>query len=255
MGVHVLIVHGFHAGGRHRLPRRVTQRQGPFLLFCLVFPFFFFGWSLPGHTECGEAIPTITQELVMEEQALRATGQAVQSSKTRLQTFDADLQTLLAEPPPAYDRALARRLATLRRMEVDPKLRTLENLRSQHEDSRRQWERGHQQLGPQLAAAQTAYQAKTMTQDEFCRIRETYAHALRLYLQGMQDYRRGMDLYARALDEYVDRFIRPYIMGFTDPRAWEELLVQLQRRDFLHTILVPMTANAIRSVPPDAPPE
>jgi hypothetical protein len=71
----------------------------------------------------------------------------------------------------------------------------------------------------------------------------------------MQDYRRGMDLYARALDECADRFLTPSIKGFTDPRSWEELIVQLKRGDFLHDILVPMTVNAIRSVPPDAPPE
>jgi hypothetical protein len=191
----------------------------------------------------------------MEEQVLRTIEQTVRSSKTRLQMFDADLQALLTNPPPTYDKALARQLAALRRTEVEPKRRTLENLRAQHEESRRQWERGHQRLGPQLAEARTAYRDQTITSDEFCRVQETYAHALRLYREGMQDYRRGMELYARALDECVDRFLIPAIKGFTDPRYWEELIVQLERGDFLHDILVPMTVNAIRSVPPDAPPE
>jgi len=255
MSVHLSTVCKLHLPGGQGSPRHDLFQQGLLLLSCLLFSFLFLVWSTPGRAECGEVIPAITQDLVKEEQALRATTQAVQTSKARLQTFDGDLQTLLADPPPTYDKALARRLTTLRRAEVEPKLRTLENLRSQHEESRRQWERGHQQLGPQLAEAQSAYQAKTMTQDGFCRVREMYSRALRLYLRGMQDYRNGMDLYAQALDEYVDRFLSPYIKGFTDPQSWEGLITQLQRGDFLHTILVPMTANAIRGVPPDAPPE
>ncbi|HXG22798.1 MAG TPA: hypothetical protein VNN62_27455 [Methylomirabilota bacterium] len=219
-----------------------------FLLLNLVHP-------LVSRAACGEAISATTQELIAEEQALHTTEQTVRSSRTRLQMLEAQLQDLLAQPPANYDQTLARKLAALRRMEVEPKRRTLENLRVQHEDSRKQWERGRRLLNPQLVEAQTAFQAKTMTHEEFCRVRETYQQALRLYLQGMQSYRQGMDLYARALNECADRFFTPYINGFTEPRQWEELIAQLQRGDFLHDILIPMTANAVRSVPPDAPPE
>jgi hypothetical protein len=254
MVVHVSVVRSFRSSGG-QWPFRLNTLQKDLLLLPYLFLLLLFGWSVSGHAACGEEISAATQELVSEEQALRTTIQAVQSSRSRLQAFDANLQTLLDDSSRNYDKALARRLATLRHAEVEPKRRTLENLRSQHEESRRQWERGHQQLGPQFAEAQMAHRAKTMTNDEFCRVRETYAYALRLYLQGMQDYRRGMDLYAHALDEYVDRFVSPYIEGFTNPRYWEELIVQLQRGDFLHDVLVPMTANAVRGVPPSAPPE
>jgi hypothetical protein len=172
-----------------------------------------------------------------------------------MQMLDAELQDLLAQPPPGYDQSLARQLASLRRTEVEPKRQTLENLRAQHEESRRQWERGHQQLNPQLAEAKTAFQAKTLSRDDFCHVRETYQTALRLYLQGMQSYRKGMDLYARALNVYADQFLSPYLKGFTDPQQWVDLIAQLQQGNFLHDILVPMTTNAIRGVPPDAPPQ
>lgn len=207
------------------------------------------------HAACGEIISPTMQELVAEEHALQDTEQAVRTNRTRMQGLEAQLQDLLAHPPDAYNQDLARRVAALRRTEVEPKRRTLENLRVQHEESRQKWERGHRLLSPQLAEAQTAFQAKTMTREDFCRVRETYQQALKLYLQGMRNYRQGMNLYARALSEYADRFLTPYLAGFTDSRQWETLFTQLKRGDFLHDILVPMTANAIRSVPPGAPPE
>jgi hypothetical protein len=240
--------------GEQPSPAYKTHRGQLLLRWIFLLPFLL-GRLPSAHAACGENASALTQEIVLEEQALRLTEQAVRASKSRLQMFDADLQALLANPPSTYDRALARQLAALRRTEVEPKRRTLENLRAQHEESRRQWERGHQRLGPQLAEARTAYRAQTITNDEFCRVQETYARALRLYIEGMRDYRRGMDLYVHALDECVDRFLIPSNKGFTDPRYWKELIVQLERGDFLHDILVPMTVNAIRSVPPDAPPE
>jgi hypothetical protein len=217
--------------------------------------FVFSSLTPQAHATCGEEISTTTQELVAEEQALQLTEQRVRLSKTQIHTLDADLQDLLANPPASFDKALARQLAALRNKEIEPKRRTLENLRTQHEEARRQWERGHRLLSPQLAEAQMAFQAKTLSREDFCRIREAYHQALRLYLEGMQNYRQGMNLYARALDECAEQFFAPYIKGFTEPRRWEELIMQLQRGDFLHEILVPMTANAVRSVPPDAPPE
>ncbi len=213
------------------------------------------GYSTPVHSACGEEVSVTTQELVSEEQALRQTEQTVRASRSRLQAVDADLRNLLAHPPADFDQALAQQLVILRRAEVEPKRQTLENLRSQHEEARRQWERGHHLLYPQLAEARAAVQAKTMTNEEYCRVRETYQQALRLYLQGMQSYRHGLDLYARALDLYVDQFLTPYIKGFTDQQQWQKLLAQLTQHNFLHEILVPMTANAVRSAPPDIPPE
>lgn len=252
--VHSLVVCNGSLEGEQPPPGSPTRRGQLLLCWILLSPFLL-SCFLSAHAACGENASALAQAIVLEEQALRLTEQTVRSSKNRLHTFDADLQALLANPPPTYDQALARQLAALRRTEVEPKRRTLENLRAQHEESRRQWERGHRQLGPQLAEAQTAYRAQTITNDEFCRVQNTYAHAIRLYIEGMQSYRRGMELYARALDECVDRFFIPSIKGFTDSRYWEGLIAELRQGDFLHDILVPMTVNAIRSVPPDAPPE
>ena len=240
----------------HRQGSRREPPQHGRVVVCLVSVWLLFvAPPRIAHAECEEGVPETIQEIVQEEQLLRATEQAVQASKTRLRAFEANLLSRLANPPLTYDRALARQLTELRRTEVEPKRQMLENLRSQHEEARRQWEYGHQQLAPQLAEARSAYRAQKITEEEFCAVRETYNRALRLYLQGMQDYRRGMDLYARALDEYRNQFIGPYLSGFTDPRYWEELIDQLKQGNFLHDILVPMTANAIRSVPPATPPQ
>lgn len=224
-------------------------------VYQLLLLFFLCDHHTLSHAECGEETSTLAQELVSEEQALRTTIQFVRSSKENMQLREAELRDLLAQPPADYDQSLARQLASLRRTEIEPKRQTLENLRSQHEESRRQWERGHRQLRPQLAEAQTAFQAKTLSRDDFCRVRETYQRALRLYLQGMQSYRKGMDLYARALNIYAEQFLLPYSKGFTEPKQWVDLIAQLRKGNFLHEVLVPMTTNAIRSVPPDIPPE
>ena len=239
----------------HLVFKQTHARHGKTLLHLCVFLTGVFSSSYFARAACNESVSEPVQELIQEERSLRSTEESVQASRTRLRIFEADLLSRLANPPPAHDRALARRLAKLQRTEVDPKRRTLENLRVQHEEARRQWERGHRQLAPQLVEARSAYQANMMTEEDFCRIRDTYRQALHLYLEGMQNYRRGLELYARALDEYRTQFIGPYISGFADPRHWQALIDQLARGEFLQEILVAMTVNAIRSVPPDAPPE
>lgn len=203
---------------------------------------------------CGEAIEETRQELAAEERDLRTTEQMVRAAVATLRVRDAALRKEMANPPAGYDQALARRLVELRRTEVEPKREMLERLRAQHEESRRQWERGHQLLYAQLSEARAAFQAKTLSQEEYCRVREAYLGALRLYLQGIQGYRTGMELYARALDVYGERFLEPYTQGFSDRQRWLALVQRLERGDFLQDILVPMTANAVRSSPPDVPP-
>ena len=86
-------------------------------------------------------------------------------------------------------------------------------------------------------------------------MREAYVQALRMYRDGIQGYRTGMDLYARALTAYAERLLVPYAQGFNDREQWLRLIQQLGRGDFLQDILVPMTASAVRSTPPEAPPE
>ncbi|MGH7960636.1 MAG: hypothetical protein ACRERD_02280 [Candidatus Binatia bacterium] len=213
------------------------------------------GWPVFSHAACGEALEETRRYLTAEEQAVRATEQAVRAAKAAALSHDAALGAVMAHPPAGYDQALARRIIELRRTEVEPKREMLERLRAQHEESRRQWERGRQLLHAQLLRAREALQAQAIAQEEYCRVRESHLQALRLYQRGIQGYRAGMDFYAQALNTYGERFLIPYTRGFTHPRQWEALIRQLERGDFLQDILVAMTANAIRSSPPDAPPE
>ncbi len=207
------------------------------------------------HAVCGEALEETRRDLAAEEQEVRATEQAVRAHKAAALSRDEALRAAMARPPAGYAQDLARRLVELRRTEVEPKREMLERLRVQHEETRRQWERGHELLYSQLVEARAALQAKTISQEEYCRVREAYMQALRLYQQGIQRYRAGMDFYARALDAYGERFLVPYTQGFSDRQRWEALIRQLEQGDFLQDLLVPMTANAILSSPPDAPPQ
>jgi DNA anti-recombination protein RmuC len=186
---------------RHKAAAQKSRSPFQFSHLCLALFLVFSPFTPQAYAACGEEISATTQELVAEEQALQTTEQHVRSSREQLRMLDTDLQGLLTNPPESFDKTLARQLAALRSREIEPKRRTLENLRTQHEEARQQWERGHRLLSPQLVEAQTAFQAKTLSREDFCRVREAYHQALRLYLAGMQNYRQGMNLYARALDE------------------------------------------------------
>ena len=217
-----------------------------FLLLCL---------PVGVYAACGEELEGVRRELDTEEQGIRTTEQAVRAAKAEFLSRDAALREVMAHPPAGYDQNLASHLVELRRTEVEPKRAMLERLRAQHEEGRKQWERGHQMLYSQFVQARTALQEQRLSQDDYCRVREAYVQALRMYRDGMQAYRAGMDLYARALTAYAERFLVPYAQGFSDREQWVRLTRQLERGDFLQDLLVPMTANAVRSAPPEAPPE
>jgi hypothetical protein len=207
------------------------------------------------YAACGEELEEVRQELAAEEQGVRTIEQVVRAAKAEFLSRDAALREAMANPPAGYDQSLARRLVELRRTEAEPKRGMLERLRAQHEEGRQQWERGHQLLYPQFVQARAALQEQRITQEEYCRVREAYVQALRMYRDGMRGYRTGMDFYAKALTAYAERFLLPYTQGFNDREQWVTLVRQLERGDFLQDLLVPMTASAVRSTPPDAPPE
>lgn len=207
------------------------------------------------YASCGESAPAVSQALAAEEQALRATEYTIEEASTTLRNHTMLLRETLERPPADYARALARRLARVQRREIEPKRAMLERLRAQHEDARRQWERGRALLYTQLVDARRALQQERISMAQFCGIREAHAQALRLYLQGMQAYRAGMDLYAKALVQYDKDFLMPYLLGFDDPQQWELLLGQLREGNFLQDILVSMASNVVRSQPPEEPPE
>jgi hypothetical protein len=206
------------------------------------------------HAFCGDGIEAVRQELSTEEQGVRIIEQAVRAARTEFRGRDAALRAVISNPPIGYDHSLVRRLVELQRTEVEPKREILERLRAQHEDGRQQWEQGRQLLHVQLAQARAALQEQRIDQDEYCRVREAYLQALRMYREGMQGYRTGMDFYAKALAAYGERFLIPYAQGFNDRHQWVVLIQSLERGDFLQDLLVPMTANAVRSSPPAAPP-
>jgi len=213
-------------------------------------------FSLPTllYASCGEGVEVVREQLAAEEQGVRAVEQRVRAAKAEFLSRDTALREAMTNPPADYDRDLARRLVALRRSEVEPKREMLERLRSQHEEGRREWERGRQLLQTQLTEARAALETQTIDQQEYCRVREAYLQALSMYRDGMQGYRTGMDFYARALAAYGERFLIPYSRGFSDRQQWVVLIQQLDRGDFLQDLLVPMTANAVRISPPTAPP-
>ncbi|HEV8712767.1 MAG TPA: hypothetical protein VGX03_08075 [Candidatus Binatia bacterium] len=204
---------------------------------------------------CGEALVETRRAVAAEAQALHLTEQTVRAAQAERLSREAALRAaLLTHRPRDYPRELVQRVDALRRTEVERKLEMLEWLRAQHEESRRHWEHGYQLLPAQLAAARVAFQAQTLSADDYCGVQERYRQALQMYRQGMQRYRTGMDLYAQALDAYGTRFLLLYTQGFAHPQPWAVLIQQLEQGDFLHDVLVPLTANAIRSPPPTVPP-
>ncbi|HEV8713440.1 MAG TPA: hypothetical protein VGX03_11495 [Candidatus Binatia bacterium] len=204
---------------------------------------------------CGEALAETHRAVAAEAQALLMTEQTVRAAQAERLSREAALRAaLLAHRPRDYPRELVRRVDALRRPEVERKLEMLEWLRAQHKESRRHWEHGYQLLNAQLADARAAFQAQTLSADDYCGVRERYRQALQMYRQGIQRYRTGMDLYAQALDAYGARFLLLYTQGFAHQQLWEVLIGQLEQGDFLHDVLVPLTANAIRSPPPAVPP-
>jgi len=222
-------------------------------------------WSLLGflclarargvQAACGEVLTETRRAVAAEAQVLHVTEQTVYVAKVEMLGREAALrEALLAHRPRDYPRELVQRVDALRRTEVERKLDMLDWLRAQHEDSRRHWEHGYQLLNAQLATARAAFQAQTLSADRYCGVQKRYQQALQLYWQGMQRYRIGMDLYAQALDAYGARFLLLYTQGFSHQQLWEVLIGQLEQGDFLHDVLVPLTANAIRSPPPEVPP-
>lgn len=221
-------------------------------------------WSLLGvfclvcarsvQAACGEALAETRRAVAAEAQVLHVTEQTVDAAKVEMLSREAALrEVLLAHRPRDYPRELVPRLDALRRAEVERKLDMLDWLRAQHADSRRHWEHGYRLLNAQLATARAAFQARTLSADRYCGVQKRYQQALQLYQQGMQRYRIGMDLYAQALDAYGTRFLLLYSQGFSHQQLWEGLIWQLEQGNFLHDVLIPLTANAIYSSPPAVP--
>ena len=103
--------------------------------------------------------------------------------------------------------------------------------------------------------AEAAYRKRLIPQGAFCQAREVYAEALSRYRGGLEQYRTGLTLYTDALNTYREQFVVPCIRGYTEPALWQALITRFEQDDFLQELLNALTANAIRSLPPETPPD
>ena len=107
----------------------------------------------------------------------------------------------------------------------------------------------------QFLEAEEAHRKKTLTEEEYCRAREAYAEALARYQGGLEQHRTGLTLYAAALNAYREQFVIPGIRGYANPSLWQALITKFEQDDFLQEFLNSLTASAIRSRPPEMPPD
>ena len=136
-----------------------------------------------------------------------------------------------------------------------PKRDLLTRLRDQHAATRRQWEDGIRLAHKQFREAEDTYRKRMLTEKEYCQAREVYIEALSRYRGGLEQYRTGLALYSDALNAYREQFVVPCIRGYTNPALWQALVTRFERDDFLQELLNALTANAIRSLPPELPPD
>ena len=204
---------------------------------------------------CAEDLEETRRAVAYALYGLRTTREAVRAAEARTHGREAVLQELRLHPPEDYDSTLARQVGKLRRSIVRPKRALLAQLREQHEDARRHWERGIRLIHAQFLEAQAAFQEQLLTPEAYCYARESYLRALSLYRNGLEHYRTGLALYADGLNAYRERFVVPCLQGYTDPYQWQVLVERLEREDFLQEFLSPLTTNALRNAPQDIPPD
>ncbi len=186
---------------------------------------------------------------------LRTDQGTVREAESKTQGQEAIYQNLRLHPPEDYDQALARQIGKIRRTIVRPKRTLLVQLKEQHAATRRQWERDIRLAHGQFLEAEEARRKRLLTEGAYCQAREVYAAALSRYRGGLEQYRTGLSLYADALNAYREQFVVPCIRGYTDSSFWQALVTRFEQDDFLQELLNSLTANAIRSLPPEMPPD
>jgi len=204
---------------------------------------------------CAEDLEGTRRAVAYTLYGLRTTKEAVREAEAKTHGRVAVMQELRLHPPEDYDSTLARQVGKLRRSIVRPKRALLAQLREQHEDARRHWERGMRLIHEQFLEAQEAFQEQLLTPDVYCYARESYLRALSLYRNGLEHYRTGLALYADGLNAYRERFVVPCVQGYTKPYQWQALVERLEREDFLQEFLSPLRTNALRNAPRDIPPD
>lgn len=204
---------------------------------------------------CGEHLKEVERGVGFLLHGLRTTQGTVREAESKTQGQEAIYQNLRLHPPEEYDQALARQIGKIRRTIVRPKRALLVQLREQHAAARRQWEQDIRLAHEQFLEAKAAYRKRLILQGAYCQAREVYAEALSRYRGGLEQYRTGLTLYTDALNAYREQFVVPCIRGYTEPALWQALITRFEQDDFLQDLLNSLTANAIRHLPPEMPPD
>lgn len=204
---------------------------------------------------CGERLAAVERSVGLLVLELRTDQGTVREAESKTQGQEAIYQNLRLHPPEEYDLALARQIGKIRRTIVRPKRTLLVQLKEQHAATRRQWEQGIRLAHERFLEVEATYRKRLVTQEAFCQAREVYAEALSRYRGGLEQYRTGLTLYADALNAYREQFVVPCIRGYSEPALWQALVTRFEQEDFLQELLNSLTANAIRSLPPEMPPD
>ena len=204
---------------------------------------------------CDEHLKEVERSVGLLLHGLRTTQGTVREAESKTQGQEAIYQNLRLHPPEEYDPALARQIGKIRRTIVRPKRTLLVQLKEQHAATRRQWEQDIRLAHERFLEAEAAYRKRLIPQGAFCQAREVYAEALSRYRGGLEQYRTGLTLYTEALDTYREQFVVPCIRGYTEPALWQAIITRFEQDDFLQELLNALTANAIRSLPPETLPD
>ena len=204
---------------------------------------------------CGEHLKEVERSVGFLLHGLRTTQGTVREAESKTQGQEAIYQNLRLHPPEEYDQVLARQIGKIRRTIVRPKRALLVQLREQHAAARRQWEQDIRLAHERFLEAKAAYRKRLIPQGVYCHAREVYAEALSRYRGGLEQYRTGLTLYTDALNAYREQFVVPCIRGYTEPALWQALITRFEQDDFLQDLLNSLTANAIRHLPPEIPPD
>ncbi len=232
-------------------PALVLCRWGSVCCACIV-------WlSSAGVTfaACGDHLKEVERSVGLLLHGLRTTQGTVREAESKTQGQEAIYQNLRLHPPEEYDLALARQIGKIRRTIVRPKRTLLVQLKEQHAATRRQWEQDIRLAHERFLEVEAAYRKRLLAEGVFCQAREVYAEALSRYQGGLEQYRTGLTLYTDALNAYREQFVVPCIRGYTNPALWQALITRFEQDDFLQDLLNALTANAIRSIPPEMPPD
>ena len=204
---------------------------------------------------CGERLTEVERRVGLIVLGLRTAQGTAREAESKTQGQEAIYQNLRLHPPEDYDQALARQIGKIRRTIVRPKRTLLTQLKEQHATVRRQWEREIRLAHEEFLKAEAAYRKRLLSQGTYCQDREVYVEALSRYRGGLEQYRTGLTLYTDALNAYREQFVIPCIRGYANPALWQALIARFEQDDFLQELLNSLTANAIRSLPPERPPD